>query len=184
MVGRAAGDTLSPAGEAPDRGDYAERVELPLFEEVADLVQTMIPAELGQVRSRSHRRGLKLWFDTDRPGREHYEAQLLSRRHVDQTEGTAVEIGFHSEHRDETRNTEVVAGLARAESTWRDELGPAAELAPFFGATNWRRLSECWMEPDLDDPELPFELAARLVDYVTVLEPLRTHENRDRSRER
>lgn len=149
-------------------------MELPLFEEVADLVQTMIPAELGRLRTRSHRRGLKLWFDTDKPGREHYEVQLLSRRHVDDVDGMAVEVGFHSEHRDENRNTEVVADLARAESTWRHELGAAAELAVFFGATNWRRLSECWIEPDLDDPELAFELAARLVDYVTVLEPLRS----------
>lgn len=146
---------------------------MPLFDEVADLVQTMIPAELGQVRTRSHRRGLKLWFDTDKPGREHYEAQLLSRRHVDSGDGMAVEIGFHSEHRDEVRNTDVVAALAGAEPIWRKELGATAELAPFYGAANWRRLSECWIEPDLDDPELAFELAARLVDYVTVLEPLR-----------
>ncbi|MDH3301653.1 MAG: hypothetical protein OES24_14210 [Acidimicrobiia bacterium] len=149
-------------------------MEFPLFEEVADLVRTMVPSELGQVRTRSHRRGVKLWFDTDKPGREHYEAQLLSRRHVDGADGTAVEIGFHSEHSDEARNTEVVAALARAESSWRNELGISAELAPFLGAANWRRLSECWIEPDVDDPELAFELAARLVDYVTVLEPLRT----------
>ena len=148
-------------------------MELPLFEEVADLVQTMVPTELGQVRTSSHRRGVKLWFDTEKPGREHYEVQLLSRRHVDGGEGAAVEIGFHSEHRDETRNTEVAAVLARSETTWRNELGATAELAPFLGAVNWRRLSECWIEPDLDDPELAFELAARLVDYVTVLEPLR-----------
>ncbi len=153
-------------------------VELPLFEEVADLVTTMVPAELGQVRTRSHRRGIKLWFDTEKPGREHYEAQLLSRRHIDQSDGTAVEVGFHSEDRDETRNEEVAAMLARVEPQWRRELGPEAELGPFLGAANWRRLSECWIEPDLDDPELAFELAARLVDYVSVLEPLRSDRRR------
>ena len=147
---------------------------MPLFSEVADLVQAMVPPELGTLRTRSHRRGVKVWFDTEKPGREHYEAQLLSRRHVDGDEGTAVEIGFHSEHPDEARNSEIVAALAAAESTWRAELGTSAELAPFLGAANWRRLSECWIEPDLDDPELAFELAARVVDYVTALEPLRS----------
>ncbi len=149
-------------------------MDLPLFDEVADLVRTMVPTDLGMVRTRSHRRGVKLWFDTDKPGREHYEAQLLSRRHVDDSDGMAVEIGFHSEHADGSRNDEVVEVLARSESIWRDELGPEAELAPFLGASNWRRLSECWIEPDLDDPELAFELAARLVDYVSVLEPIRS----------
>lgn len=168
--------SLFAAGAAAVALTTLEAVELPLFEEVADLVRTMIPSELGQVRTRSHRRGVKLWFETDVAGREHYEAQLLSRRHIDGTEGTALEIGFHSEHRDEARNAEVVAALARAESTWRDELGTSAELAPFLGAANWRRLSECWIEPDVDDPELAFELAARLVDYVSVLEPLRAAE--------
>jgi len=148
-------------------------VELPLFEEVADLVQTMVPAELGELRTRSHRRGIKVWFDSEKPGREHYEAQLLARRHVDGSDGMAVEIGFHSEHRDEARNDEVAAALAKAESRWRRELGAEAQLAPFLGAANWRRLSECWIEPDLDEPELAFELAARIVDYVSVLEPLR-----------
>ncbi len=148
-------------------------MELPLFDEVADLVHTMVPDQLGTLRTRSHRRGLKLWFDTEKPGREHYEAQLLSRRHVDDSDGMAVEIGFHSEHRDEGRNDEVAATLGRCEATWRAELGEEAELGPFLGATNWRRLSECWIEPDLDDPELAFELAARLVDYVSIIEPLR-----------
>lgn len=148
-------------------------MELPLFDEVADLVQSMVPGELGPARTRSHRRGIKLWFDTDKPGREHYEAQLLSRRHVDGSDGTAIEIGFHTEHREAGRNEEVVADLAARESAWRRQLGSEAELAPFFGADNWRRVSEAWIEPDLDDPELAFELAARLVDYVSALEPVR-----------
>lgn len=150
-------------------------MDLPLFEEVADLVQSMVPSELGTVRTRSHRRGLKVWFDDDKPGREHYEVQLLSRRHVDNRDGLAVEIGFHSEHRDTTRNEEVAARLVRSEPTWRAELGETAQLAPFLGADNWRRLSECWIEPDVDDPELAFELATRLVDYVSIIEPLRNH---------
>ncbi len=148
-------------------------MELPLFDEVADLVRTMVPPELGVMGSRSHRRGIKVWFDGDKPGREHYEAQLLSRRHVDNRDGMAIEIGFHSEHRDAARNRQVVEPLERSEASWRAELGETAELGPFLGADNWRRLSECWIEPDVDDPELAFELAARLVDYISVLEPIR-----------
>ena len=37
----------------------------------------------------------------------------------------------------------------------------------------WQRLSETWADPDLGDPELPMEVAARLADYITALEPLR-----------
>ena len=37
----------------------------------------------------------------------------------------------------------------------------------------WQRLSETWPDPDLGDPDLPFELATRLTDYITALEPLR-----------
>jgi len=148
-------------------------MDLPLFEEVADLVQTLAPTELGEVRTRSHRRGIKVWFETDRPGREHYEAQLLSRRHVDGSDGLAVEVGFHAEHREVAKNEAALRALADQESSWRALLGKEAEPAPFLGAENWRRLSECWIEPDLDDPDLSLELAARLVDYITALEPLR-----------
>jgi len=34
-------------------------------------------------------------------------------------------------------------------------------------------VSEVWPDPDLSDPELVFELAARLTDYFTALEPHR-----------
>ena len=98
---------------------------------------------------------------------------MLARRHVDGADGSALEIGFHSEHADVMKNEAVVSILAAGESTWRDQLGPAAELASFYGAENWRRLSECWLDADLDEPELALELASRLVDYLTVVEPLR-----------
>ena len=32
-------------------------------------------------------------------------------------------------------------------------------------------MSETWADPDLDDEELPLELATRLTDYVTAFEP-------------
>ena len=44
----------------------------------------------------------------------------------------------------------------------------------FLGrAEDWRRLSETLIDPDLGDPELGMEIAARLTDYITTLEPLR-----------
>ena len=40
-------------------------------------------------------------------------------------------------------------------------------------AANWRRVSETWIDPDLGDPELAFEIAARLTDYISAIEPAR-----------
>ena len=148
-------------------------MELPLFEQVADAVRSLAPEELGAIRYRTHRRGIKVWFDTVKPGREHYEAQVVARRHVDGLDGSALEIGFHAEHPDADRNDAVLAGLTAREGEWRQVLGAEAETGPFLGADNWRRVSEAWLEPDLDDPELAFEVASRLVDYIEALEPLR-----------
>ena len=148
-------------------------MELGLFDEVADLVRAMTPEELGDVRCRAHRRGLKVWFDTDKPTREHYEAQQLPRRHVDGLDGMAIEVGFHAEHADEAKNESVVAAVGSTEKRWRKILGPEPEIGEFYGSTTWRRVSEAWIEPDLDDPELAFELASRVVDYLTAIEPAR-----------
>ena len=148
-------------------------MEQPLFEQVGEAARSMTPPELGVFRSRSHRRGIKVWFDTEKAGREHFEAQILSRRHVDGTEGMALEVGFHAEHREEEKNDAVIKLLNKRSNTWRKALGKEAEVGLFFGADRWRRVSEVWFEPDLDDPELAFEVAARLVDYVSVIEPAR-----------
>lgn len=148
-------------------------MEQPLFEQVGEAARSMTPPELGVFRCRSHRRGIKVWFDTDKAGREHFEAQLLSRRHVDGTEGMALEVGFHAEHREEDKNEAVIARLNTRASAWRKVLGDEAEVGLFFGADGWRRVSEVWLEPDLEDPDLAFEVAARLVDYVSVIEPAR-----------
>lgn len=147
-------------------------MELGFFDQVGELARTLVPAELGALRFRAHRRGVKVWFDTDKATRFHWEAQLLPRTLVDGTDGTALEVGFHAEHPDEDRNQQVLDALADAEPRWRPELGPEAEAGAFFGsAPDWRRLSETWPEPDLDDPELAFEVASRLADYVTAVEP-------------
>ena len=147
-------------------------MELPLFEQVNDLVLALTPDGLGEVRSRAHRRGLKVWFDRERAPREHYEAQLLPRRHVDGVDGTALEIGFHAEHGDVADNNAPLDLLTADEKKWRKDLGDAAEMGVFFGADSWRRVSEAWIEPDTEAESFAFEIASRLVDYITALQPL------------
>lgn len=148
-------------------------MELPLFEHVGELTRSLAAPDLGRLSFRAHRRGIKLWFDESTPPRWHFEAQFVPRRHVDGTEGSALEIGFHAEHGDVTRNDEILAAVLDAEPAWRPELGDAPEAGPFLGrAEDWRRCSETWIEPDLDDPDLPFEIASRLADYASALQPL------------
>ena len=55
----------------------------------------------------------------------------------------------------------------------RRELGGEPTAGVFIGADRWRRISEIWDEPHADDVGAAFEIAARLADYVSVLEPLR-----------
>ncbi len=146
-------------------------MELPLFDQVDDLVRAMTPEHLGELKTRSHRRGIKVWFGQEKAGKQHYEAQILARRHVDGQEGVAIEIGFHSEHADPSKNQAVLDHLTTSERQWRKLLGAEAQGGVFFGAENWRRVSEAWIEPNLEDGELSFEIAARLVDYLSALEP-------------
>ena len=148
-------------------------MELGVFDQTSDVIRALAPDHLGELQVRSHRRGVKVWFGSDAPTKEHYEAQLLSRNYVDGVDGMALEIGFHSEHKDSVANDEVLARLAGHEADWRAVLGDEPQADTFFGAQNWRRVSEAWIEPDLEDPELAFEIAARLVDYLMVIEPAR-----------
>ena len=148
-------------------------MELSVFDEVAELVRAMAPPSAGEVRVRSHRRGVKIWIGEEATAKEHYEAQLLSRRYVDGTEGMALEVGFHSEHKEPAKNIAVIDRVMKTEKKWRKELGKEPTADVFFGADNWRRISEAWIEPDMDDPELAFEVASRLVDYVTAIEVAR-----------
>jgi hypothetical protein len=69
-----------------------------------------------------------------------------------------------------------------ATKRWRKALGDDAEATGFLvpkggagRAKDWARLSETWPDPDLSDPDLPFELAARLTDFVVALQPLLAH---------
>lgn len=155
-------------------------VELPLFEQVGELARTLIDvteadAMPGPVRTRSHRRGVKLWFGGDTPDRLHFEAQLLPDRLAPTApaEGeVAVEVGFHTELKDPAGNQKVLDTLAAAETSWRPTLGPEPELGSFIGRDGWGRLSETWIESELEDPEFTFELASRLADYVNTVGPI------------
>lgn len=144
-----------------------------LFEEVAEAVRGLAPTELGVFHHRTHRYGTKIWFGDPDPPREHYEAQVIRPTLVAEAELLAVEVGFHAEHRDPTANEGVVDRLRAAESQWRPTLGDGPTIGTFLGRDGWRRLSETWPDPDLEDPELGTELALRLVDYATLIEPLR-----------
>jgi hypothetical protein len=149
-------------------------VDLSLFDEVEDALRGMVPARLGALCCRAHRAGVKVWFDAEAPPREHYEAQVIGPRGVPGATAFAIEIGFHAEHPKATDNDRALARLVANEERWRRALGPDAVAGPFLGrADRWRRVSETWPDPDLDDPGLAVELAARLLDYVTALEPLR-----------
>lgn len=148
-------------------------MELTLFDEVADALTGLVPRELGQLRYRARRYGIKVWFDEEAPPREHYEAQIISRVHAAAATTAALELGFHAEHPHPDDNVAVIARLLAAEPRWRPHVGDEAEVGEFLGRNTWRRVSETWPDPDLDSPELAFEIAARLTDYLSALEPLR-----------
>lgn len=149
-------------------------MELSPFEAAGALLAGMLPDELGTVRQAAHRWGIKVWFDTEKAPKEHYEAQVLGAKDVPKAKILAIEVGFHAEHSKEPDNQAVLDQLLAAEKRWRKEVGKEAEAAPFLGrAQHWRRVSETWIDPDLGDPELAFEVAARLCDYITAIEPVR-----------
>jgi hypothetical protein len=113
-----------------------------------------------------HSRGLKIWFDD--ASREHYESQLINVDGVPQ-----LEIGFHVEYPKAPQNDDVLRRLLAVEEVWRPELGDEAVAGEFLGRAGWRRISEVWPVPDSDAIDEAIDTAARLADYVTVLEPLR-----------
>ena len=157
---------------APSKASAPDR---PLFEQVADALHGAAPDGLGELRCTHHRYGIKVWLGTStRAPREHYEAQVIGRQHVPEAAVLAIEVGFHAEHADDAENERVIAALVRAERSWRRQLGKEPCVGGFLGRRGgWRRVSEVWPDPDLSDPELVFELAARLTDYFTALEPHR-----------
>jgi hypothetical protein len=147
-----------------------------LFEDAAAVLPSMIPESFGPLRVEPRRWGLKAWFGPPgRPPKVHYEAQLVGKRDLPglEVQRLALEIGWHSEQPKESDNEAQLAVLVAGERAWRKVIGGEAECGVFFGrARNWRRVSEAWPDPDLDDPALGFEVAARLTDYVVGLEPV------------
>jgi hypothetical protein len=152
-------------------------LDLHLFEQVADGLHSLVPSDLGPWHQRNHRYGIKVWFgDRGTPNREHYEAQVVGPKLVPGAKVLALEVGFHAEHPDRAANRAVLGRLSTPAATkrWRATLGDDAEATGFLGnrAKDWIRVSETWPDPDLSDPDLPFELAARLTDFVVALQPL------------
>ncbi len=83
-------------------------------------------------------------------------------------------IRFEIEYPKDAENQAVLDGLLATEKQWRKELGKEAAAGVVLGrADHWRRISETWPDPDLDDPELGTEMAMRLLDYIEALEPAR-----------
>ena len=146
-----------------------------LFEDVSDALRGLWSADLGALHCTHHRYGIKVWLGTaTRAPREHYEAQVIGPQHVPKPATLGIEVGFHSEHPQEADNEAVIAALVGSERSWRKQLGKEAGVGTVLGRPHWRRVSEVWPDPDMSDPELVFELAARLTDYLTALEPIRT----------
>ena len=142
-------------------------VERSFFDQVQDVFEGFLIDVGGTLHSTAHGRGIKVWRDG--ATREHYEAQLVR---VD--DGRVVlEVGFHAEHPKAGENQAVLDRLLADEHVWRAELGGEPEAGAFLGVDRWRRISEIWPAPDPDDIDVAIEIAARLADYVSVLEPRR-----------
>ena len=141
-------------------------MERSFFDQVLDVFESMVGDVPGDRHATTHGRGIKVWYDDST--RVHYEAQLI------RVDGQpALEIGFHTEHPNESQNEAVLAAVVAHEATWRDEIGDEAEAGVFLGANKWRRISEVWEPLDPDDVDAVIEIAARLADYVMVFEPIR-----------
>ena len=138
------------------RVGQAGAVELQLFDEVGEVLRGLVPADLGELRSRHHRYGIKVWFGAEKPTREHYEAQVIGAKHVPEATVLAIEVGFHAEHRDPAENERALEGAARpARSGGARSLGDDAVAGEFIDDRHgWQRVSETWPDPDLGDPDL------------------------------
>ena len=149
-------------------------MELGLFDEVGEVLRRLVPPELGVLRCKHHRYGIKVWFGPVKATREHYEAQVIGAQHVAEATVLAIEVGYHAEHRDPADNDRALATLVGQDKRWRKTVGREAVAGAFIDDRHgWTRVSETWPDPDLGDPDLPMELATRLADYITALEPLR-----------
>jgi hypothetical protein len=148
-------------------------VEPTLFDDVGDVLRGLLGHGFGALRCRPRRWGIKVWFDTETPPREHYEAQVIGAEGVPDARVLGLEIGFHSEHTKAAENEALLARLLAAEEKWRPALGDEAVAGAFIGPKSWRRISETWPDPDLSGDDIAIEIAVRLNDYINALEPVR-----------
>ena len=86
-------------------------MDLQLFDEVGEVLRGLLPLELGELRTKHHRYGIKVWFGPAKPTREHYEAQVIGAKHVADATVLAIEVGYHAEHRDPADNERAIARL-------------------------------------------------------------------------
>jgi hypothetical protein len=145
------------------------------FDDLEDALRGFLPPALTDFSARRTSRNLKVWYGDN--GAEHYEVQLASGK---------LEIGWHAEHRDVSRNDEALARLTDAEKAWRKALGPGPVAGRFLGRFGpvWRRVSEVWDGPGLDGPETAIEAADRLATYIEALEKVRSAPRAARPRPR
>jgi hypothetical protein len=133
------------------------------FDEVDKALRGFLPPALREFSARRTGANLKVWYGDE--DREHYEVQLMR--------GPKLEVGFHTEHKDASRNEEALGCLLDHENAWRKALGPEPDAGPFLGRqSSWRRVSEVWDLPNFSD-DASIEAAERLADYIRALEPLR-----------
>ena len=145
-----------------------------MFDDVAAILPSLVPLELGEVHVQPRRWGIKVWLGPNAtPAREHYEAQVLKASADPMAKVLCLEVGFHAENAKEADNDAAIERLVASRTRWKDVIGEATAGDFLGGATKWRRISETWPDPDLSDREIGFEIAARLTDYITALEPLR-----------
>ena len=67
-------------------------MELGLFDEVGEVLRRLVPPELGVLRCKHHRYGIKVWFGPVKATREHYEAQVIGAQHVAEATVLAIEV--------------------------------------------------------------------------------------------
>src|SRR5207302_7876803 len=81
------GSACQPARESRDADD----VEAELFNEAADVLRSLLPPSFGDLRMRPRRYGIKVWFGSSEPAKEHYEAQVVGPRQVPEAAVLALE---------------------------------------------------------------------------------------------
>jgi len=156
---------------SPDTCD-ARHVDPELFDEVGEIVRSLMIDERPDLRVRARHYGIKVWFGAVQPSRCHYEVQLLGPGVVPAAKVLALEVGLHLEEPKVGLNDGVLDRILVAERQWRRALGKEPVAGPFIGRPeDWRRVSEVWLDPDLSDDGTSLAIATRLVDFAVALEP-------------